>query len=281
MAAISSFYNFDNPFLEQLARIQRQVGHGIPTGMLSMLNSFQQSLQFYSSISMPTYVETLNGLNNMQSSWWQVPRIETIMQSAQRMCDAWTPAMQSIINQQFWAQAVVPRFEKTMFDLIESSYADLPRNFRMSALATTLESFTGLDVFDDDLPVEMPGLTDEESAQLAAEISEAADDRQNWQQRMMAVIQDWKARNPIAAGLVQLIVTTVISQLLWKSLCWGAATLRDSIIREEPTSKAAVVCQVRQGETITVVGDAPYYYLVESPIRIRMNVSPAISAKNR
>lgn len=113
------------------------------------------------------------------------------------------------------------------------------------------------------MPEDVPALTEKEAEQLSAELSEAAEDPQNWQQRMMDVIQSWKARNPIVAGLVQLIVTTVISQLIWQSLCWGAATLRDSMLREEPTSKAAVVCQVKQGETFTVIGDAPYYYLVE------------------
>lgn len=97
--------------------------------------------------------------------------------------------MQTFVNQHSQIQAVAPQLGNTMLDLIESSCSDLSRNARMSALATALESFTSLNVFDD-LPIEMPELTDEESAQLAADISEVAEDQQNWQQRLMAVMQD-------------------------------------------------------------------------------------------
>ena len=57
--------------------------------------------------------------------------------------------------------------------------------------------------------------------------------------------------------------TAVISQLIGEATHRAMAMLKDSLIREEPTSKAAVVCQVKKGETVTVIGDASYYYLVE------------------
>lgn len=79
----------------------------------------------------------------------------------------------------------------------------------------------------------------------------------------MAVIQSWKERNPIIAGMILLIATAVISQLIGDAFRWATTMAKNSLIREEPTSNAAVVCQVKQGETVTVVGDALYYYLVE------------------
>ena len=79
----------------------------------------------------------------------------------------------------------------------------------------------------------------------------------------MAVIQSWKERSPIGAGVILLIATAVISQLIGEATHRAMAMLKDSLIREEPTSKAAVVCQVKKGETVTVIGDASYYYLVE------------------
>lgn len=261
MATISSAYSFDNAMLKQMMRLQRQMDYGVPKGVLSTLNTLQGALQPFSQISTPVLLRELNTLNAMQNPW-QIPELQTMAQNVQRICDVWGPAMQTISRQQYqyWA---VPQIETTMLDMIQSSCANLTRDAMVSALTGSLGAFADLEIPKYDLPEDVPALTEEENAQLSAELSEAAEDPQNWQQRMMDVIQSWKARNPIVAGLIQLLVTTVISQLIWQALCWGAATLRDSMIREEPTSKAAVVCQVKKGETVTVVGDAPYYYLVE------------------
>lgn len=161
---------------------------------------------------------------------------------------------------QSWA---VPQIETTMLDLIQSSCANLTRGAMVSALAGSLGAFANLEIPEYDLPTDVPELTEEETVQLSAELSEAAEDPQNWQQRIMAVIQSWKERNPIVAGLILLIFTAIISQLIGEATHWAMAMLKDSLIREEPSSKAAVVCQVKRGETVTVIGDAPYYYLVE------------------
>lgn len=265
MTAISSICSFDNAFdnamLKQIIRLQRQMDCGVPKGVLSALNAFQRELQPFSQILSSAWFRELNTLNTVQNTW-QIPQLQTIAQNLQCINDIWGPTMQAISRQQYQSWAV-PQLETTMLDLIQSSCANLTRDAMVSALAGSLGAFADLEIPEYDLPEDVPALTEEETAQLSAELSEAAEDPQNWQQRMMDVIQSWKERNPIVAGLVQLIVTTVISQLIWQSLCWGAATLRDSMLREEPTSKAAVVCQVKQGETITVIGDAPYYYLVE------------------
>lgn len=265
MTAISSICSFDTAFdnamLKQIIRLQRQMDYGVPKGVLSALNAFQRELQPFSQISSPAWFRELNTLNTVQNTW-QIPQLQTIAQNLQCINDIWGPTMQAISRQQYQSWAV-PQLETTMLDLIQSSCANLTRDAMVSTLVSSLGAFADLEIPEYDLPEDVPALTEEETAQLSAELTEAAEDPQNWQQRMMDVIQSWKARNPIVAGLVQLIVTTVISQLIWQSLCWGAATLRDSMLREEPTSKAAVVCQVKQGETITVIGDAPYYYLVE------------------
>lgn len=261
MAMIFSYSNYDNAMLKQMMGLQSRVDPGVPVGMLSALNAFQGALRPYSQTTVPTWLQGLNALNVMQSSW-QIPQLQTIARNVQRINDIWSPAMQAITRQQSQSWAV-PQIEATVLDLIQSSCANLTRDAMVSTLAGSLGVFTNFEIPEYDLPAELPELTEEETEQLSAELSAAAENPQNWQQRMMDVIQSWKARNPIVAAFIQKIVTTVISQLLWRSLCWGAATLRDSMIREEPASKATIVCQVKQGETITVIGDAPYYYLVE------------------
>lgn len=207
-------------------------------------------------------MQPLDMLNNMKNIWW-TSEIQTAAQNIQHVYDFWTPALQTISYQQHQVQMMASQLETIMLNRIHSSYADLARDVKVSALSSALGAFASLEFPDHDLSVDTAELTEEESAQLAAELSEAVEDHQNWQQRLMAILQSWKTRNPLVAGIVQLIVTTVISQLIWQSLCWGAATLKDSILREEPNSKAAVICQIKQGETVTVVGDTPYYYLVK------------------
>ena len=193
---------------------------------------------------------------------WQIPELQTIAQNVQRICDVWSPAMQAISPQRYQSWAV-PQLETTMLDLIRSSCANLTQDAKISALAGSLVTFANLEIPEYNLPADVPELTDEETAQLSAELSEATEDPQNWQQRIMAVIQSWKERSPIVAGVILLIATAVISQLIGEATHRAMAMLKDSLIREEPTSKAAVVCQVKKGETVTVIGDASYYYLVE------------------
>ncbi len=261
MAAISYCYNFDNAMLKQMIRLQRQMDYGIPTGVLSALNAIQMELQPISQISTPAWLQELNTLNTMKNAW-QIPELQTIAQNVQRICDVWSPAMQAISPQRYQSWAV-PQLETTMLDLIRSSCANLTQDAKISALAGSLGTFANLEIPEYNLPADVPELTDEETAQLSAELSEATEDPQNWQQRIMAVIQSWKERSPIVAGVILLIATAVISQLIGEATHRAMAMLKDSLIREEPTSKAAVVCQVKKGETVTVIGDASYYYLVE------------------
>lgn len=265
MTAISSICSFDNAFdnvmLKQIIRLQRQMDYGVPKGVLSALNAFQMELQPFSQISSPAWLRELNTLNTVQNTW-QIPQLQTIAQNLQCINDIWGPTMQAISRQQYQSWAV-PQLETTMLDLIQSSCANLTRDAMVSTLASSLDAFADLEIPKYDLPEDVPALTEEETAQLSAELSEAAEDPQNWQQRIMAVIQSWKERNPIIAGVILLIATAVISQLIGDAFRWATTMAKNSLIREEPTSKAAVICQVKQGETVTVVGDAPYYYLVE------------------
>lgn len=95
MATISSCYNFDNAMLKQVIRLQRQMDYGIPPGVLSALNAFQMELQPFSQISTPAWLRELNTLNAIQNTW-QIPELQTIAQSVQRIRDVWSPAMQAI-----------------------------------------------------------------------------------------------------------------------------------------------------------------------------------------
>lgn len=55
--------------------------------------------------------------------------------------------------------------------------------------AAIAKAFADLEIPKYDLPEDVPALTEEETAQLSAEVSEAAEDPQNWQRRIMAVIR--------------------------------------------------------------------------------------------
>lgn len=72
-----------------------------------------------------------------------------------------------------------------------------------------------------------------------------------------------KRTEPRIARVILLIATAVISQLIGDAFRWAMTMAKNSRIWEEPTSRAAVICQVKQSETAAVAGDAPYYYLVE------------------
>ena len=261
MATVSSAYNFDNTMIKQVIGLQCQTNSGIPQGVLSTLNAFQQELRPYSQITTPAWLQELKSFVAVQNTW-KAPDLQTVGQSIQRICDVWSPVMQTITRQQYqkWA---IPQIETTMLDLIQSSCSNLKHDAMVSTLAGSLGALANLDIPEYDPTADISELTDEETAQLKVELSEVAEEPQNWQQRLMAVIQSWKERNPIIAGIILLIATAVISQLIGDAVHWAKTMAKDSLLREEPTRKAAVVRQIKKGETITVVADAPYYYQVE------------------
>ena len=100
MATISSACNFDNVMLKQVISLQRQMDYGLSPRVLSALNAVQMRRHPFSEISTPVWLRKMNALSAMQSTW-QIRELQTMAQNVRRICDVWSPLMQSITRQQY------------------------------------------------------------------------------------------------------------------------------------------------------------------------------------
>lgn len=80
----------------------------------------------------------------------------------------------------------------------------------------------------------------------------------------------WKERHPFLADLYMQVFLTFIASVL----CWlftsgveaiMASATKNARVYDEPFATANVVCNVTVKQNITVIGEAPYYYVVELP----------------
>lgn len=155
MATVSSAYNFDNTMIKQVIGLQCQTNSGIPQGVLSTLNAFQQELRPYSQITTPAWLQELKSFVAVQNTW-KAPDLQTVGQSIQRICDVWSPVMQTITRQQYqkWA---IPQIETTMLDLIQSSCSNLKHDaigIVDGMFSVTVEAIVGIvEKFKDLKPV--------------------------------------------------------------------------------------------------------------------------------
>lgn len=143
IATVSSAYNFDNTMIKQVIGLQCQTNSGIPRGVLSTLNAFQQELRPYSQITTPAWLQELKSFVAVQNTW-KAPDLQTVGQSIQRICDVWSPVMQTITRQQYqkWA---IPQIETTMLDLVQSSCSNLKHDAIISRAISDFDmSYAGL-----------------------------------------------------------------------------------------------------------------------------------------
>lgn len=110
------------------------------------------------------------------------------------------------------------------------------------------------EAFDEDV---YSGEEQTEVEEMVAEILN--DSPQNWEHRLAGVIETAKSKHPIWMKILLFVLGALASYLI-EDFC---DTIKDTVIREEPNTNAAVVINIQAEQVVFIVNDVPYYYEVE------------------
>ena len=101
--------------------------------------------------------------------------------------------------------------------------------------------------------------------ELAAEISEAINRHENWEQRLMALFLTYQTQHPVFAWLIKGFLVSILSGIISTLICnrFIGSVDKTTYLREDPASSAPVVVVIDKPQDIIILGDVPYYYYVE------------------
>ncbi len=121
------------------------------------------------------------------------------------------------------------------------------------------KSIMNLEINDD---VDINQISEEEKVETISDF-ENIELEQNWQQRINAIIQKWKTKNPIVAGVIIFILLTLMSKAIET---WGEyvyETTKSVCIHEQPKKESETIIQLTKSIEIKIIADVPYYYQIE------------------
>lgn len=80
----------------------------------------------------------------------------------------------------------------------------------------------------------------------------------------------WKERRPLLADLYMQVFLPFIASILFWLFASGieaatASAIKNARVYDEPSSSANVVCNITVNQNISIIGEVPYYYVVELP----------------
>lgn len=253
-------FGFDDSAFRHIIETQQLLSKMEINGTIAMIQNMQQYLTPFSTS------ESIKALESISQSIqaWCIPELEGILKSAQTISEILSPISQQLIEQQSWISKIIPSIDMSLRDAISFSYTDLEPTEKGAAIAADLDNIICVDLPENVEECETTPLTESEGEQLTQDISAAISDKRNWQQRLMDVLTSWKKRNPVIAAILQQIIFTLIVNILINSVvAWGGKIIKEATIRNEPNTSAAVVAQVKQTQDVDVIGEVPYYYLIE------------------
>ena len=253
-------FGFDNSALKHIIETQQILNKMEINGTIAMIQNTQKYLSPFSTS------ESIKALESVSQSMqiWHVAELEGILKSAQTISEILSPISQQLIETQSWISKIIPSLDMSLRDAISFSYPDLEPTEKGAAIAADLDNIICVDLPENVEEREVTLLTESEGEQLTHDISAAISDKRNWQQRLMDVLINWKKRNPIIAAILQQIIIALIVNILVNNLvAWGGKLIKEATIRDEPNTSAAVVAQVNQAQEVDVIGEVPYYYLIE------------------
>jgi len=111
--------------------------------------------------------------------------------------------------------------------------------------------------FADDLKA----LPDDEYKELQQAIVEVFSDDDNWQQRLIQALDEWKERNPLYYKVFRMVAYIVVT--LGISLAPMQMTGCVGLLREEPGITAEKVLYLESDMKFTIINEAPYYFEIE------------------
>lgn len=256
-------FGFDDSLLRKFSELQRQINAAVPQ---NLLRSFQQELKIYNQLSLDGSLQAVKLMSEkMQSGCFSQLTSELLV--AHQVAAQLTPITQRLLDEQRWIQSVIPNLSISLNELLSPSCISLSPDSAMDIdteeITSNLNEIIDRNISKEEVVAEVSTLTPEEERDLATNICGALQDKQNWQQRLMAVLLKWKERNPIIAYLVAILISNIIWALIVNAASWTGKTIKAAVVRDEPSSSAIGICRIQPSQNVIVIGDVPYYYLIE------------------
>lgn len=107
-------------------------------------------------------------------------------------------------------------------------------------------------------------ITQEIRSEIAADITQVLSNPENMEAVSQSKYLQWKARNPgLAALFLEILYPFLLAMIQIFVPIWLARPVKDSQVYEKPTATSNMVCNITIENTVTVIGDVPYYYEIE------------------
>jgi hypothetical protein len=167
------------------------------------------------------------------------------------------------------AKSILPLIDTSVYDTLKASTAmtkalqSVDWSWVISAYA---EAFGDAEVEDNNatqnaIPEEVP---QEIRIEIASDISQVLSKPEEIHAVSKSKYLQWKERNPGFASLfLEILYPFLLMLIPLLFSVWQARPVKDSQVYQEPVSTSNVVYNLTVENTVTVVGDVPYYYEVE------------------
>ena len=245
----------------------------------------EKANQIYQQLHQPTadymaLVQRLAEVNTPATTWWSQlsdqfhPAVLTGLQEAQRAYDMLrrSGALEAMERQQaIWSSMLTPylqtQAETWTRDWSRDLLRDLPtqpdraaeqRSEEVSRLAELAEQYGN----ETPPPAE---ITEEDQRLASAEVEKLLCVEQNREQQFAAQLKQWSETHPVVAWLLEKFFYALLIGVLTNLTSSGVGhLLTNARVYEEPKTTAQVVYHIPQGQTVTVLGQVPYYYEIET-----------------
>lgn len=112
--------------------------------------------------------------------------------------------------------------------------------------------------------------TPEVRAEIREDIAKVLTNPEQAQEISHSNYVKWKERHPLLADLYMQVFLPFVASLLFWLFTAGieaatASATKNARVYDEPSASANVVCNITVNQNITVIGEVPYYYVVELP----------------
>lgn len=111
-------------------------------------------------------------------------------------------------------------------------------------------------------------LTPEIRAEIAADAAEVLFDPKQIHTVSQSKYRLWKERHPVLADIYMQVVLVLMASLIFWGIQSGVGAIKalvtkDSRVYDEPSSKSNTVVNITVDQSVTIIGEVPYYYEVE------------------
>lgn len=254
-ANFAFFDSFPKDFFikqQRLLGISSQFQNLIEPQALRRINDLTSALQ-------SAYPQYLN------SSW------DTYMKNYKKITSAWIPAdnkaftsywsnMQAL-NSTNWDKLFSPQINGIVsninWEAIRAASSILTHNRSLIDNSILTRILT-----ESEIEEATQELSPEDTQAMADDVNEIFSDPQNWEQKLQIKAIAWQQKHPVLAFVfISIILPFIISCF---SPCNPAKAVKSAPVYEEPTSSSKIIVRVTPEQEIIVIGDAPYYFEIET-----------------